>query len=70
MIEHPEQGAELYKDLVKERYIITKHTNTSYSDTANISHAERNYLIQFISEDLQRQKELYDKAKQDMENNK
>lgn len=70
MIEHPEQGAELYKDLVKERYIITKHTNTSYADTANISHAERNYLIQFISEDLQRQKELYDKAKQDMENNK
>lgn len=70
MIEHPEQGAEIYKDIVKERYLISKHTNTSYVDTANISHVERNYLMQFIAEDLQRQKDMYDKAKQDMENNK
>lgn len=70
MIEDPSKAPELYKDLVRERYIITKHTNTSYSDTADISYAERNYLIQFIAEDLQRKKEMYDEAKEQMENKK
>lgn len=70
LIDEPKQGAELYKEIVKERYLISKHTNTSYVDTADISHQERNYLIQFIAEDLQRQKDMYEKAKQEMENNK
>lgn len=52
-----------FKDIVKERYIITKHTNTSYGDTSNMTPLERGYIIEFIKDDLQRQKDLYDKAK-------
>lgn len=46
---------------MKERYIISKHTNTSYLDTAYITPTERTYLINFITEDLMK--------KQDMINN-
>lgn len=52
-----------FKDIVKERYIITKHTNTSYGDINNMTPLERSYIIEFIKDDLQRQKDLYDKVK-------
>ena len=41
-----------YKEIVKERYLISKHTNTSYKDTEFITPVERSYLLQFIIEDL------------------
>ena len=41
-----------FKEIAKERYMISKHTNTSYSDTANITPSERAYILQFIVEDL------------------
>lgn len=50
-----------YKDLVRERYIISKYTHTSYSDTANITPIERQYLLDMISEDLQREKDIRDR---------
>jgi hypothetical protein len=52
-----------YKEIVKERYLISKHTNTSYTDTDTITPTERNYLIEFITEELQKQQEAYEKAK-------
>lgn len=52
-----------FKDIVKERYIITKHTNTSYGDINNMTPLERSYIIEFIKDDLQRLKDLYDKVK-------
>lgn len=55
-------GPSKYKEIAKERYIISKHTNTSYKDTEYISPLERGYILEFITEDLQRQKEIYDKA--------
>ena len=63
-------GPGRYKDIVRERYIISKHTNTSYEDTKHITPLERDYILEFITEDLQRQKELYDKARADAENKK
>ena len=54
-----------YKEIVKERYLISKHTNTSYEDTSRITPLERGYILEFIIEDLERQKEMYDKAREE-----
>lgn len=52
-----------FKEIARERYLISKHTHTSYEDTRNITPVERGYLLEFIMDDLQHQKELYDKAR-------
>lgn len=56
-----------FREIAKERYLISKHTNTSYHDTQYIPPLERTYILQFVTEDLQRQHEMYEKAKQDAE---
>ena len=56
-------GPKRYKEIVKERYVITKNTNTSYGDTGDITPLERQYLLSFIEEDLKRTKENLEKAK-------
>lgn len=60
-------GPTRYKEIAKERYLISKHTNTSYEDTALISPLERGYILEFLVDDLQRQKDLYDKAQAENE---
>ena len=49
-----------FKEIVKERYLISKNCNTSYIDTKDITPVERNYILKFIVEDLQKQKEIID----------
>ena len=61
-------GPTRYKDIARERYIISKHTHTSYEDTENVTPAERGYLLEFILEDLEKEKKMYDEAKQKMNN--
>ena len=58
-------GRERYKQIVQERYILTKKLNTSYVDTASITPTERNLLLQFLRDDLQREQE----AIENMRNN-
>jgi len=53
-----------YKQIAFERYLISKHTNTSYSDTLDITPTERTYLIQFISDDLKLQQQKMEEAAQ------
>ena len=52
---------ERYKTIVRERYLISKHIHTSYLDTADITPLEREYLLELITEDLQKEKDLRDK---------
>lgn len=52
-----------YKQIVKERYLITKHTNTSYADTLNITPTERAYLLEFIIDDLKLQQAKMEELK-------
>lgn len=59
-----------YKNIARERYLISKHTNTSYEDTSRITPLERGYILEFITEDLERQKEMYDKAREEARNKK
>ena len=49
---------ERYKDIIKERFLISKHIHTSYQDTSYISPLERMYLLQLIMEDLQKKQEI------------
>ena len=43
--------------------MISKHLNTSYNDSADITPTERMYLLQFIVDDLSKQKEILDNVK-------
>lgn len=59
-------GPYRFEQLVRERFLISKHLNTSYPDTGKITPRERAYLISFLEEDGKRQKEQLNalKAKQ------
>lgn len=57
-----------FKQIVEERYQISKHINTSYSDTADISPTERGYLLEFIKRDLEHEQELINKKTQELQN--
>jgi hypothetical protein len=52
-----------YKQIVKECYIITKNTNTPYSDILEMTPTERELMIEFLSEDFKKQQEQIDKVK-------
>ena len=60
-------GPSRYKEIARERYLISKHTNTSYDDTSNITPLERGYLLEFLVEDMQKQKDMYEKAQAEAE---
>lgn len=45
----------LLENLVKERYYITKFLHTSYLDTDEITHVERNMLLKFIKDDKEQE---------------
>jgi len=57
-------ATERYKQIVHERYLISKNINTGYDDTLNITPSERAYLLQFIVEDLERQQQMIEAEKQ------
>ena len=52
-----------FKDLVNERYLISKYCHTSYNELGEITPAERAYIVEFIEEEIQKQKEEMDKVK-------
>ena len=54
---------ERYKELTRGRYLISKHCNTSYNDVGKISPLERDYIIGFITDELKKQQEAIDEAK-------
>jgi hypothetical protein len=55
-----------YKQIVKESYVITKNTNTPYSDVLSMTPAEREYFIEFLAEDFKKQQEQMEQAKKNM----
>ena len=70
MIDNPQSAPDQYKDIVHQRYLISKHTNTSYMDTLKITPIERQYIFQFITDELVKQKEAYDKLKNESSDNR
>lgn len=55
-----EKAPEIYKELVRECYIISKNMNTSYTDLMNITPTERHYLLEFIKEEFEQVKKARD----------
>lgn len=55
---------EQFKAIVKDRYLISKNMNTSYSDVGEITPTERAYLMQLLVEDAQKQAEIIDRVQQ------
>lgn len=54
-----------FKEIIQERYWISKNINTSYIDTLKITPLERKYILEFISDEIQKTNKLIeDKKKQ------
>lgn len=51
-----------FKDLVLERYYITKNSHISYEDTGKMTYQERKLIIGFIKEQLAAQEEAMKEA--------
>lgn len=49
-----------YEELVKERYLISKIINTSYADTGKLTPIERKYILNYIIEEFNKEKERFD----------
>lgn len=56
-------GPRRYKEIVKERYLISRSINTSYNDVGKITPLERTYIMQFILDDNEKQKEIISNVK-------
>lgn len=46
-----------YREIVKERYLISKHINTSYVELSRVTPLERRYLLEFINDSAKADKE-------------
>ena len=51
-----------FKEITKERYLISKYCNTSYKDLDKVSPTERAYLLEFIYDELQKEQQAYEEA--------
>ena len=56
-------GPARYKDIVQERYIISKFTNTSYTDLSKVTPLERKYLLGFVKEEIDKNKKAIEERK-------
>ena len=58
-----------YKEIVKERYLISKSMNTSYNEVGQITPTERQYLIEFLADDAKRSNDLIEQKKKEAKHN-
>ena len=52
------------KALIQECYLISRFCNTSYTDALQITPLEREYLLEFIKEEIKEKQEAYEKLAQ------
>lgn len=58
-----------YKEITKELWFISKNINTSYNDLKQITPREKEYLLEFITDEMKRTEEYIKKQKQNATNN-
>lgn len=63
-------GPVRYKEIVKERYLISKNINTSYNELGQITPAERKYLMEFIIEEIKKSNEIMEAKKKELSSRK
>jgi hypothetical protein len=61
LINNPSDAPRRYRDLVQQRYLLTKYTNSSYNETGCFTPIEKQYLFEFIEQDLKKQQEAFSK---------
>lgn len=61
---------QLYRKLVNDCYLISKFIHTSYTDILDITPMERNYLLDFIKEDNDKENKKWQESLQNMKGNK
>lgn len=54
-------GPKRYKELVKEAYLISKHIHTSYYDILKMTPVEREYILEFIADEIAKSKEYIER---------
>ncbi len=54
-------GPHRFKEIAKERYLISKFINTSYNDVGQLTPIEREYLIEFAADDKKRTEDAFEK---------
>ena len=55
---------EILSNIIEEKYIISKHSNTSFVDLGTITPLERKELIKLIEKDLKQRQDLINQSKQ------
>lgn len=61
-------GTSRYKEIVNECFLISKFCNTSYADVKQITPREREYLLEFINDDLEKQQKALEEVQQSRAN--
>lgn len=56
-------GPARYKEIVTERYLISKNINTSYNDIGKMTPLERQYILELLVDEQRRIKDLEQKRK-------
>lgn len=54
--------SKIMKNIVEERYYISKYTNTSFSDLYNVTPFEKKILIKLISDDIKARNKAHEAA--------
>lgn len=57
------------KDLIRGRYLISRFTHTSYLDVGYISPLERDYILEFITEEKEEEQKKIEESKQKRKRN-
>lgn len=52
------ESVKQFKQIIWERYAISKFIHTSYNEIGKVTPREREYLLEFIAEDRQRDEKL------------
>ena len=55
---NPKQAGEIFENIIRQKYLISKHTNITYNDSSDMTPTERNLIFRFIKEDLEEKKKI------------
>ncbi len=58
------------KEIIRERYEISKRINTSYNDIGDITPTERAYLLEFALDDIKQQNKIIEDANRKVKSKK
>lgn len=59
-----------FKEIVRECYLISKNTNTSYTDVLQMTPLERKFVIDLLVEETTKTREAIEKARAEREANR